>query len=271
LDRELGLDRSVPARYADWFGGFVHGDFGDSAASAAFGSKVTVWSQIHEKLWNSLILGMICFLLLVPISLVLGVWASIRADRPVDHAIGTTTLALISLPEFVLGAILILIFFVWLDVFPPLALVRPGESPLAEPQRLVLPVLTLLGVTVGSTVRMVRAGMLQVLGTDYVRLARLSGLRERTVLTRYALRNAVAPSVQIFALNLQYLLGGVLVVEVLFSYPGLGRELVNAVKINDVFAVQSIVMLFAFAIVMINLIADLLVVLLVPKLRTGSS
>jgi peptide/nickel transport system permease protein len=116
---------------------------------------------------------------------------------------------------------------------------------------------------------MIRAGMLEALRTDYVRLARLSGLRERTVLARYGLRNALAPSVQIFALILQYLFGGVLVVEVLFAYPGLGKQFVDSIEINDVFAVQSIAMLFAVTIVVVNLIADFIVVMLVPKLRTA--
>jgi peptide/nickel transport system permease protein len=265
----MGLDRPIPERYGDWLGNFLTGDLGISATSFAAGGEVTIWSQIEDKIGNSLILAAITFAIAVPLSLVLGVWAATRSGRTVDHTISTTTLALISLPEFVLGSLLILLFFVWLDVLPPVSLIAPGESPLADPTRLVLPVLTLLGVTVAWSIRMIRAGMLEALRTDYVRLARLSGLRERTVLVRYGLRNALAPSVQIFALILQYLLGGVLVVEVLFAYPGLGKQFVDSIEINDVFAVQSIAMLFAVAVVLINLVADVIVALLVPKLRTA--
>jgi peptide/nickel transport system permease protein len=269
LRHAMGIDRPLAQQYGDWLGAFLRGDLGLSATSFASGGKVTIWSQIHEKIGNSLILAGITFAIAVPLSILLGVWAATRAGGVADHTISTTTLALISLPEFVLGSLLILLFFVWLDVLPPVSLVPPGESPLAHPKGLVLPVLTLLGVTVAWSIRMIRAGMLEALRTDYVRLARLSGLRERTVLVRYGLRNALAPSVQIFALILQYLLGGVLVVEVLFTYPGLGRQFVDSIEINDVFAVQSIAMLFAVAIVVVNLVADLIVALLVPRLRTA--
>jgi peptide/nickel transport system permease protein len=132
----------------------------------------------------------------------------------------------------------------------------------------VLPVLTLLGATLAASIRMVRAGMIDTLRSDYVEMARLNGVEERTVVWRRALRNALAPSVQIFAQNLQYLVGGIIVVEYLFNYPGIGKEFVDAVGIRDVRAVQSIAMFIATITIALNLIADLLVLLLVPRLRT---
>jgi peptide/nickel transport system permease protein len=132
----------------------------------------------------------------------------------------------------------------------------------------VLPVLTLLGASLAASVRMVRAGMIEVLQTDYVEMARLNGLPERRVIRRYALRNALAPSVQVFAQSIQYLIGGIIVTEYLFNYPGIGKELVEAVAIRDVREVQSLAILIAAFYIFINLIADLIVVLLVPKLRT---
>jgi peptide/nickel transport system permease protein len=127
-------------------------------------------------------------------------------------------------------------------------------------------VLTLLGVTCAASIRMVRAGMLETLGADYVQMARLNGFRERLVV-RYALRNALAPAVQVFAQNIQFLIGGIIVTEYLFAYPGLGQELVNAVTIRDVREVQSLVIFIAAFYIAVNIVADLLVVLLVPKLR----
>jgi peptide/nickel transport system permease protein len=207
-------------------------------------------------------------LLMVPLALVFGVLAAVRAGRPLDHAISVSSLAIIALPEFIIGSLLVLVFFSWLDVLPPVSLVTPGESPLAHPDALVLPVLTLLGASLAASIRMVRAGMVEALAADYVQTARLNGLPESMVVRRYALRNALAPSVQVFAQNIQYLVGGIVVTEYLFSYPGLGKELVEAVAIRDVREVQSVAVLIAAVYVGLNILADLLVVLLVPKLRT---
>jgi peptide/nickel transport system permease protein len=269
LSAEMGLDRPVVDRYLSWAGGMVTGDLGYSAASYATGTKTTVWSLIDNRLLNSVILSTIAFVLFIPISLALGVVAAVRAGRMTDHAISVFSLAFVALPEFILGTLLIVVFFAWLDLLPPLALLGPGTSPLSQPDTLVLPVLTLLGVTVGAAVRMVRSGMLTVLRAEYVELARLNGIRERRVLLRYALRNALAPTVQVCALTLQYLLGGIIVVEYLFAYPGLGAELVSAVSLRDVNEIMSITMIFATAFITINIVADLVVVALVPKLRAG--
>jgi peptide/nickel transport system permease protein len=269
LRAQMGLDRPAAVRYLEWLGGIVTGDLGNSAAGYAQGSERPIWDEISGEVRNSLTLALIAAVVMVPVALVLGVAAAVRAGRATDHAISTTSLAVISLPEFVIGSLLILVFFSWLGVLSPVSLIPPGESPLANPKQLVLPVLTLLGASLAASIRMVRAGMIDALRTDYVQMARLSGLRERTVIRRYALRNALAPSVQIFAQNIQYLVGGIIVVEYLFSYPGLGKELVDAVAIRDVREVQSVAIVIAAVYISLNIVADLLVVLLVPKLRTA--
>ena len=267
--RELmGLDRPAHERYADWFGGLLTGDLGNSAAGYAQGGELPIWSEIHGKLSNSFILAAITAALMIPLSLLFGVVAAVRAGRPADHAVSISSLAVISLPEFVLGSLLILLFFTWLDLLPSISLIAPGTSPLEKPKALVLPVLTLLGVTLAASIRMVRAGMIEALRADYVQMARLNGFRERTVVLRYALRNALAPSVQVFAQNIQYLIGGIIVTEYLFAYPGVGKELVDAVAIRDVREVQSLAIFIAAFYIVVNIVADLLVVLLVPKLRT---
>jgi peptide/nickel transport system permease protein len=271
LRKEMGLQRPVVQRYADWVGGLLTGNLGYSAAGYASGSKISIWSLIRDRITNTFILAGLTFLVFVPLSLALGVLAAVRANGLRDHAISFGSLALIALPEFVLGSLLILVFFSWLGWLPPVADFPPGVSPLSDPQALVLPVLTLVGVSAGASIRMVRAGMLSSLRSEYVEMARLHGLRERKVRVQYALRNALAPSVQVFAQTLQYLLGGIVVVEYLFAYPGLGKALVDAVAIRDTLEVMTITMLFAFAFILINIVADLIVILLVPKLRTSLS
>jgi peptide/nickel transport system permease protein len=270
LKDRMGLDRPAPERDLDWFGGLFTGDLGNSASGYAAGGEVPIWQEIKGKIGNSLTLAAIVTLLLIPLSLLLGVAAAVHAGRPLDHSISVSSLALISLPEFIIGSLLILVFFSWLDSLPPVALIAPGESPLEDPKKLVLPVLTLLGATLAASIRMVRAGMIESLRAEYVQMARLNGIGEARVIRRYALRNALAPSVQILAQNVQYLIGGIIIVEYLFSYSGLGKELVDAVAVRDVRAVQSIAVLFAAFYLVLNVVADLLVVLLVPKLRTGA-
>jgi peptide/nickel transport system permease protein len=267
LSRQMGLDRPAPTRYLDWLGGFVHGDLGVSAVSLAQGERATVGSLIADPVKNSAILAGVAALFMIPLSLGLGTFAAVRAGKPTDHLISLGSLVSISAPEFVTGALLVAVFFVGLGWLPPVDIVPPGGNPLSRPTALILPVLTLLFASLAAGIRMVRAGMYEALQTEYVQAARLNGLPERRVLFRYALRNALAPSIQVLAQNLQYLVGGVIVVETVFAYPGLGSALVNAVQNRDTTMVQSVAMLIAVVYVLINLVADLVVLLLVPKLR----
>jgi peptide/nickel transport system permease protein len=270
LDRELGLDRPLPARYLSWLGGAIHGDLGQSAVAVSQSDQRTsITAIIGPPLRNSVVLAVITFILLIPLGLLAGTLAAVRAGRAADYGISYIALIPGALPEFVLGTLLTVLFFTVLDIFPPVALVPPGTSPLANISGLVLPIATLLGVALAFCARQVRAGLVKTLGSEFVTMARLSGLRERRVLLRYALRNALAPSVQSFAQCLQYLLGGIIVVETLFDYPGIGQLLVQAVQARDVTEVAGIALLLAAIYITINIFADLLVVLLVPKLRTG--
>jgi peptide/nickel transport system permease protein len=271
LTHRMRLDRPASTRYLDWLKGFVHGDLGDSAVAQAQGAKhAPIWHIISGPLENSAVLAAITALLMIPLSLGLGAVAAVRAGRPTDHAISLGSLVAISLPEFVTGSLLVAVFFVGLRWLPPVAIVPPGADPLGYPKQLILPVATLLCASLASGVRMVRAGTYEVLQTEYVQTARLNGLAERRVIMRYALRNALAPSVQVLAQNLQYLVGGVIVVEAVFAYPGIGSQLVLAVQNRDVTVVQSVAMLIAVVYVTINLVADLIVMLLVPKLKEPS-
>jgi peptide/nickel transport system permease protein len=270
LDEQLGLDRPLTARYFSWLGGLLQGDLGQSAVQLANGApKAPVSDVIGAPLVNSAVLAIGTIVFLIPLSLLAGTVAAVRAGRASDYAVSYTALVLGSLPEFVLGTFLILIFFSQLHWLQPVAGVPPGGSPLDDVKALILPIMTLLGVALAFCARQVRAGVIEALRQDYVKMARLSGLPERRVLLRYGLRNALASSIQTFAQAIQYLFGGIIVVEALFGYPGIGSLLVQAVTLRDVTEVQAITVVLAAVYILINILADLLVVLLVPKLRTG--
>ncbi|MFN2630027.1 MAG: ABC transporter permease [Gaiellaceae bacterium] len=270
IRKELHLAQPAPERYWNWLSGFVQGDLGNSVAGQAVSGQATpISGLIGDRVRNTAALALLTIALLVPLSIGLGVLAATRAGRPADHAISAASLAVISLPEFVTGTLLALLFAVWLGVLPGVSLVPIGDSVFTHPSILVLPVLTLLAASLAQTIRMVRAGMLEVLRSDYVEWARLCGYRERRVVLRYALRNALAPTVQVLALNIQWLVGGIVVTEYVFNYPGLGQQLVQAVSVRDVPFVASVGLLIAIVYISLNVLADLLVVLLVPKLRTA--
>jgi peptide/nickel transport system permease protein len=270
LRGELHLDESVVSRYFHWVEGLVQGNLGDSAVQVAQNAPdPSVGAMIATPLVNSLILALIASLLIIPLALVLGTIAAVRAGKTTDYAVSYGSLFLGSLPEFVIGTFLILLFFNELHLYPPVALVPPGASPLDNPEALVLPLLTLLAASLPFGARQVRAGVVESLKEDYVTVARLGGIPERRVLRRYALRNALPASIQAFAQTIQYLFGGIIVVEAVFAYPGLGNLLTNAVLTRDVTLVLAIALVIAAVFIVINIVADLLVVFLVPKLRTG--
>jgi peptide/nickel transport system permease protein len=261
---EMGLDKPASQRYVDWLGGLVRGDLGRSLAS-----HTPVSSLIGERFANTFVLALVTAAVLLPLALLLGAWAGTRVARLPDHAISVTSLVLIAIPEFVLGTFLIIFFALKLKLLPPVSLILPGSNAFSSPQILVLPVATLVCVGLGYMVRLIRAGVVDAMASDYVQTARLNGVSERRVVVNYALRNALAPSVQITAITLQWLIGGIFIVENLFGYPGIGQGLVQAVIARDIPYVQSVAILLAALYITINIFADLAVVLLVPKLRTA--
>jgi peptide/nickel transport system permease protein len=180
------------------------------------------------------------------------------------------SLAMIAAPEFIIATLLIYFFAVKLGLLPAVSILSFGTNPLGDPAVLVLPVATLVIVGAAYIIRMVRAGVVEAMRSDYVQMARLNGIPEQRVVVRYALRNALAPTVQVIALTMQWLIGGLFVVETVFAYPGIGYELVEAVIARDIPVVQAVAMLIAAFYIAINILADIAVVLLVPKLRTAA-
>jgi peptide/nickel transport system permease protein len=265
---ELHLDQSAPERYYHWLTGVLTGQLGDSTAALVQGQTVHVSDAIGTPMANSLILAAITLAFFIPLCLVLATVAALRAARPSDHVISLVSLALGSMPEFLIGTLLIVVFFSKLNLLPAVSSVGPGESPLSHPKALVLPVLTLLAVATSFGIRLLRASIMEVLRDDYVTMARLNGVREHRVVWRYVLRNAMAPSVQVLAQTVMYLVGGIIIVESLFNYPGIGNTLVQSVLVRDPQMVSVIAILLAAIYITVNILADLAVVFLVPRLRT---
>jgi peptide/nickel transport system permease protein len=260
--KEFGLDRPVLERYGEWLGGLVQGDLGRSLPSGD-----PVWSLIRDKARNTAALSVATIVLLVPLSLLFGVLSAVLRDRPFDHAVTATTLGVIAIPEFIVGTVASVALAVWLGWLPAVSLIDATRPILSQLSNLALPVLTLLAASVAQTIRMVRACMIDALRSDYVEIARLKGVPERRVLFRHALPNALGPTIQVLAINIAWLAGGVVVVEAVFQYPGLGLELTNAVSRRDLGMVVSIAVLITGVYIVVNLLADILVILLNPRLR----
>ena len=272
LQQDLGLDRPFLERYGEWLAGLVTGDLGESTVARAQGAESAgIGERIAEPMRNSAVLAGIAFAIFLPLALTFGVLAGIHAGRPIDYFLSLTALAINALPEFVIATFLIVIFFTQLDLFAPVVGFGPGESPLSHIDSLVLPVITLLAAASATGLRMVRAGVVEVMRQDYVAMAELNGFRRRRIIWRYVMRNAMAPSVVVVAQVAAYLVAGIIITENVFNYPGVGRLLVDAVKTRDVGAVQAIAMILAAMYVLLNVLADLAVVFLIPKLRTAQS
>jgi peptide/nickel transport system permease protein len=263
VSAQLGLNKPAYQRYLDWLGGVLHGNLGMSLTA-----HESVTAFMSGRLGNSLILAAATMAIMIPLSIALGLAAGTKPGQVTDHLISDSALAVIGIPDFVVGSLLAVFFGVVLHVLPPVSLVLPGTTPISDPAILVLPTATLVLVGYAYMVRLVRAGMSEAMASGYVEWARLNGIPEGRVIRRHALRNALAPTVQTTALTVQWLIGGIFVVETVFGYPGIGQGLVQAVQARDIPTVQSIGLIIAFIYIGINIAADIIVILLIPKLRT---
>ena len=265
LRDQLNLNDSVVSQYLQWIGGVLSGSFGESAAT-----QQAVSALLSDRVANTAFLVFVAAVVAIPLSIALGVWMAMRRDRAVDHVASTTTLVLAALPEFVIGIGLILLFatsvFQW---FPAVSILPPGEKAWQQPDVVVLPAATLVLAVAPYISRIMRGSMIEVLESEYMTMARLKGLPERTVIWRHAVPNAIVPAIQVAALQLAWMAGGVVVVEYVFSYPGIGAALVDAVANRDMPVVQTVTMLAAAVYVLMNLVADVATILVTPKLRTA--
>jgi len=265
LRDQLGLGGSVLSQYFSWIGGLLHGDAGNSLAA-----QEPVTDLLGDKVVNSAFLVFCSGIISIPISIAIGSYAALRRDRTFDVSTSIATLVFAALPEFVVGVSLVVIFAttVFTGFLPAITIISPGERPWNDMTAMILPTATLVLAVTPYVVRIMRASMIEVLESDYVEMARLKGLPERTVIIRHALPNALGPTFQVIAINLAYLAGGVIVVEYVFNYAGIGGALRDAVSTQDLPVVQALAMLIAAVYVVLNLLADIATIIVTPRLRT---
>ncbi|MDQ3307385.1 MAG: ABC transporter permease [Actinomycetota bacterium] len=264
LRKQLNLDQSVLQQYLSWLGGLVRGDLGTSLAA-----QQPVSQLLGARLVNSAVLVACAAVVSIPLSIAIGSWAALRRERLFDTVSSTILLILAALPEFVVAVLLVILFATTvLHVLPAISPLPPGTRPWQVPEGLVLPTATLVVAVAPYVARIMRASMVEVLESDYVEMARLKGLPERTVLLRHALPNALGPVFQVIAINLAYLAGGIVVVEYVFNYSGIGSSLQESVVNHDLPVVQALAMLIAAVYVVLNLLADVATILVTPRLRT---
>lgn len=267
--RELGLDLPAWQRYLEWAGGVLQGDFGQSfsgrAASGVDRSR-SVIELIGPRLQNTLFLAVLTASIAVPLALFLGITAALYRNSIYDRVVNAATLTTIATPEFFVAYILMLFFASLWSLFPSLSGVTP-DMPLGERiYTATLPAMTLTLVIVAHMMRMTRAAIINLLASPYIEMARLKGVSQSKVILRHALPNAWAPIATVIAFNLAYLVVGVVVVEVVFTYPGIGQTMVDAVRTRDVPVVQACTVIFAATYIVLNLIADIIGIITNPRL-----
>ncbi|MFC6445848.1 ABC transporter permease [Shinella zoogloeoides] len=262
IRKDLGLDQPATTRYFKWLGGAVKGDFGNSWAS-----KNSVSEQIGKRLGNSLFLAFFAAIISVPLAIGLGMLAVQYRNRLPDKIINVVSLAAISLPEFFVGYLLILFFAVKMGIATFPATVYDSMTIGQRLSAIALPTATLVLVVLAHMMRMTRAAILNVMSSAYVETAELKGLSGLRIIAKHAAPNAVAPVINVIALNLAYLVVGVVVVEVVFVYPGMGQYMVDAVTVRDMPVVQACGLIFAAFYIFLNMFADILAIVANPRLR----
>ncbi len=260
---QFGLNDPLPQQYINWLTGFVTGDWGTSFSSG----NPAVRPLVLERLGNSLRLTLMTLIISIPLSIVLGIIAALRENTWVDSAISLISLSVVGLPEFVTGLVLINVFALQLGWFPATALVS-SDHQLGDWLRILfLPAVTATLVLLGYVSRMTRAGVIDELKKPYVRTAVLKGLPRRQVIFKHVLRNALLPTITVIALSVGWLIGGLVVIENVFNYSGLGALLVESVKQKNIPLLQAVVMITIFFYALANLIADVLYAVLNPRIR----
>jgi len=265
LNHEMGTDRPVFVQYADWVSKFAVGDMGKSYAYRA-----PVAPFLMTALGNSAKLALVAFVLVVPLGILGGIIAALNFGRPIDRGLTVVGLSATIVPEFVSGIVLILIFGVWLK-WLPISATWPNNAALAtQVYYLLLPSMPLVLVLFGYIARMARAGMIEALDSDYTRTAILKGLPRRTVIWRHVLRNALLPTISVIATQTIYLIGGLVVIETLFHYQGIGSLIFTAANKKDFPMLQAGVLTVGALFTVASLLADLLYALLNPRIRVGN-
>lgn len=262
LRAELGMDQPGYVRYFSWLGNMVTGDLGISKAGGA-----TISSLIDSRIWNTLMMAGLVSLISIPISITLGLWAAMHPGTRLDRIVTFGTLSTISVPEFFISTVMVLIFAVKLKWLPATLYLSGDESWLELLKAMAMPLITLVIVVSAQMIRMTRAGILNVMSAPYIEMAILKGVPRKRIILRHALYNAFGPIVNVIALNLAYLVSGVVIVETIFSYPGLAKLMIDGVQTRDLPLVQACAMIFCGVYVVLILLADIASILSNPRLR----
>lgn len=260
---EQGLNRSATERYVEWVAGALQGDFGLTA-----NGKNTIAEIVGYRLRNTLLLASMAMGVGVPLALFLGVVAALWRDRMADLAISSIAIAAMTIPEFVSATLLILIFSVWLGWVPGVVLTSPDAALSEFFPTILLPVAVLTLVMTAHILRTVRSSVIEAMASDYAQMATLKGVPYWQIVFRHVLPNALLPAINVVALTIAWLLGGVVVIETVFNYPGLGRLMINSISDRDLPVTQAIALIIASVYVLVNLAADILTMAANPRLRT---
>jgi peptide/nickel transport system permease protein len=266
FNKEIGLDRPAYVRYVEWIAGVLRGDFGYSYAGLGGTIKRSVTEMIAPRLYNTFFLAIMTAIFAVPLSLFLGVMAALYRNSFYDRAANAVTLATIAAPEFFIAYILMFIFAVKLRWFYPTSTVSESTGFVEHVYRAALPAITLTLAIVAHMMRMTRAAIINLLASPYIEMAQLKGIPNREVIIKHALPNAWAPIATVIAFNLAYLVVGVVLVEVVFVYPGIGQLMVDAVSSRDMPVVQACALIFAATYILLNLSADIVSIVTNPRL-----
>ncbi len=260
---ELNLNRSAVTRYLEWAVNAIQGDLGVSA-----NGSFPITELVGERLKNSLLLAACALGVGVPLAIFLGCVTGLQRDKPIDLFFSTAAIFAMTIPEFVSATVMILVFSVWLGWVPGIVL-TPADAPASEffPE-IILPVVVLSMVMTAHILRMVRSSVIEVMASDYIQMATLKGVPYWRIVFRHALPNALLPAINVVALTIAWLLGGVVVIEVVFNYPGLGRMMIDSISDRDLPVVQAIALIVATVYVGVNLSADMLTMIANPRLRT---
>jgi peptide/nickel transport system permease protein len=264
LDHQLGVDRPLVTQYWSWISGLVHGDFGES-----YQFRTPVWPFVHAGLINSLKLAALAWVIVVPLGIAGGVVAALYAGRAPDRIISVAGLSATTVPDFVSGIVVIVIFGVYLKALPVTASAGAGASATDQLYHLILPAIPLVLILFGYIARMARAGTIEALESDYARTATLKGLPRRTVIRRHVLRNSLLPTITVIATQTGYLIGGLVIVEVLFNYQGIGNLIYRAANAKDFPMLEAGILTIGVVYMVATLFADLLSTALNPRLRTA--
>jgi peptide/nickel transport system permease protein len=262
LDQQLGVNRPLVTQYWGWISGFLHGDMGTS-----YQYRAPVSSFLYPALGRSLKLAVVAFVIVVPLSILGGVVAALNRGRAIDRIISVAGLSLSTVPEFVSGIVLIVVFAIELKVLPVTAEAPAGSSVLTQLRYLILPAIPLVLILFGYIARMARAGTMEALDSDYVRTATLKGLPRRVIMRRHVLRNSLLPTITVIATQTGYLIGGLVVVETLFNYPGLGRLIFTAATDKDFPMLEAGTLVIGIVYLVATLLADILSTMLNPRVR----